>query len=246
MPKGFFITGTDTGVGKTIITAALVKAAQFLGFKAVGMKPVETGCQISEIRSQKSEVRSTHDVLIPSDGLFLSKIADTDESLDLITPVRFENPLAPMPASEREGIPVDMGKIVSAFAKLSYKYNVLIVEGVGGILVPITKDYSMLDMAKDFGLPVIVVTRPGLGMINHTLLTVNYALKEGLPVAGIIINYHQPAEGTIAEQTNPKVLATICPVPVLGIFPYLKNIGSDVIKDAAVKNLNLDMITTYL
>jgi dethiobiotin synthetase len=239
MPKGFFITGTDTGVGKTIITAALVKAAQFLGFKAAGMKPVETGCQ-------KTEVRSSHEILIPSDGLFVSKIADTDESLDLITPLRFENPLAPMPASAIEGIPVDMGKIVSAFAKLSYKYNVLIVEGVGGILVPITKDYSMLDMAKDFGLPVIVVTRPGLGMINHTLLTVNYALKEGLSVAGIIINYSRPAEGTIAEQTNPAVLEEICPVPVLGIFPYLKNIGSDVIKDAAVKNLNLDMIKTHL
>jgi len=246
MPKGFFITGTDTGVGKTIISAALVKAVQFLGFRAVGMKPIETGCKKTEVRSQNSELRSSHDVLIPSDGLFLSKITGTDESLDLITPVRFENPLAPMAASEIERIPVDMGKITNAFATLAYKYTVLIIEGIGGILVPITKDYSVLDMAKDFGLPVIVVTRPGLGMINHTLLTVKYALKEGLTVGGIIINYSQPAEGTIAEQTNPKVLATICPVPVLGIFPYLKNIGSDAIEEAAVKNLNLEMIKKYL
>jgi len=239
MVKGFFITGTDTGVGKTIVTAALVKATQFLGFRAVGMKPVETGCK-------KSAVRSTYNVLIPSDGLFLSKIADTDESLDLITPVRFKNPLAPMPASEREGVSVDMVKITNAFATLAYKYTVLIIEGIGGIMVPITKDYFVLDMAKDFGLPVIVVTRPGLGMINHTLLTVNYALKEGLTVGGIIINYSQPAEGTIAEQTNPAILEKICPVPVLGIFPYLKNIGSDAIEEAAVKNLNLEMIRKYL
>jgi len=139
-----------------------------------------------------------------------------------------------------------MEKITNAFATFAHKYTVLIIEGVGGILVPITKDYFVLDMAKDFGLPVIVVTRPGLGMINHTLLTVNYALKEGLTVGGIIINYSRPAEGTIAEQTNPKVLATICPIPVLGIFPYLKNIGGDAIEEAAVKNLNLEMIKKYL
>ena len=244
MPKGFFITGTDTGVGKTIISAALVKAVQFLGFRAVGMKPIETGCKRPAVSRQHIEHRD--DSLIPSDGKFLKAISNSDESLDLITPVRFENPLAPLPASEREGIPVDMEKITNAFATFAHTYTVLIIEGVGGILVPITKDYFVLDMAKDFGLPVIVVTRPGLGMINHTLLTVNYALKEGLTVGGIIINYSRPAEGTIAEQTNPKVLATICPIPVLGIFPYLKNIGGDAIEEAAVKNLNLEMIKKYL
>jgi len=244
MPKGFFITGTDTGVGKTIVTAALVKAAQSLGFRAVGMKPIETGCQ--KTVESRQHTAYGNDFLIPADGMFLRNMAGAKESLDLITPVRFENPLAPMPASEREEIPVDMEKITNAFAALAYKYTVLIIEGIGGILVPITKDYSVLDMAKDFGLPVIVVTRPGLGMINHTLLTVNYALEEGLPVAGIIINYHQPAEGTIAEQTNPAVLATICPVPILGIFPHLKNIESDTIEEAALTNLNLEMIKKYL
>jgi dethiobiotin synthetase len=244
MPKGFFITGTDTGVGKTIISAALVKAVQFLGFRAVGMKPIETGCQ--KTVESRQHTAYGNNFLNPADGMFLRNMSGAEESLDLITPVRFENPLAPLPASEREGIPVDMEKITNAFATFAHKYTVLIIEGVGGILVPITKDYFVLDMAKDFGLPVIVVTRPGLGMINHTLLTVNYALKEGLTVGGIIINYSRPAEGTIAEQTNPKVLATICPIPVLGIFPYLKNIGGDAIEEAAVKNLNLDIIKKYL
>jgi dethiobiotin synthetase len=244
MPKGFFITGTDTGVGKTVITAALVKAAQHLGFKAVGMKPIETGCSKSVGSRQHPAQRN--DFLIPPDGKFLREISGTEESLDLITPVRFKNPLAPMPASEIEGIPVDIGEITNAFITLTQKYDVLIIEGVGGILVPITKDYSVLDMAKGFGLPVIVVTRPGLGMINHTLLTVNYALREGLPVAGIIINYHQPAEGTIAEQTNPLVLEKICPVPILGIFPYLTNLEHTTIKEAALANLKLEMIRKYL
>jgi dethiobiotin synthetase len=244
MPKGFFITGTDTGVGKTIVTGALVKSAQFLGFMTVGMKPVETGCTKTAGSGQDREFRN--DSLIPSDGKFLREISGTEASLDLITPVRFENPLAPLPASEIEGIPVDIRKITDAFVTLSQKYDVFIIEGVGGILVPITEGYSVIDMARDFGLPVIVVARPGLGTINHTLLTVRYALKEGLSIAGVIINYTQPAEGTIAEQTNPPVLEKICPVPVLGIFPYLNNMDSRAIENAALTNLNLEMIKKYL
>jgi dethiobiotin synthetase len=244
MPKGFFITGTDTGVGKTIITAALLKAAQQLGFKAIGMKPIESGCRKTEDRRQHTGYGI--DSLIPTDGQFLRETSGTDESLDLIAPVRFENPLAPMPASESEGIPVDIAKIKNAFTNLASIYNVLIIEGVGGILVPITKDYSVLDMARDFGLPVIVVARPGLGTINHTLLTVTVAVKEGLPVAGVIINYTHPPEGTIAEQTNPSVLEKICPVPVLGIFPYLGNLEQNTIREAALRNLNIMMIRKYL
>ena len=101
-------------------------------------------------------------------------------------------------------------------------------------------------MAKNFGLPVIVVTRPGLGTINHTLLTVKCALKEGLTVAGIIINYSRPAEGTIAEQTNPAVLEKICPVPILGVFPYLENLEHTTIEKAALENLNIEIIKKYL
>jgi dethiobiotin synthetase len=244
MGKGFFITGTDTGVGKTIITAALVKAAQRLGFKATGMKPIETGCNKTINSRQHTGYRN--DFLIPLDGKFLQEISGTEESIDLITPVRFEKPLAPMPASEMEGISVDIREITNAFTTLAHIYNVLIIEGVGGILVPITKDYSVLDMAKDSGLPVIVVTKPGLGTINHTLLTVKYALKEELTVAGIIINYTRPAEETIAEQTNPEVLEKICPVPILGIFPYIKNVNGITIEKAALENLDLEIIKKYL
>ena len=113
-----------------------------------------------------------------------------DDSIDLVTPCCFENPLAPMAASEIEGIPVDLEKIKKAYRKLSKNYDAVVVEGIGGLLVPIKRDYFVLDLAKDFGLPIIVVSRPGLGTLNHTMLTVNYAIKEGLNVAGIIINYN--------------------------------------------------------
>ena len=245
MPKGFFVTGTDTGVGKTVITAALIKVAHLLGFKACGMKPIETGCKIA-VSSQQSAVSSKEKTLIPSDGTFLKNISNVNESIDFITPVRFMNPLAPLPASEIEGISVDFKKIQKAYTELSKKYDVIIVEGIGGLLVPITRDYSVLDLAKDFGLPLIIVSRPGLGTINHTMLTVNCAIKEGLNVAGIIINYSHPPEGTLAEDTNPEVIKKISPVPIIGIFPYLENFESDTIEKAVVKNLDIEIIKKYL
>ena len=245
MAKGFFITGTDTGVGKTVITAALIKAVGLLGLKACGMKPIETGCKTTA-SSQQPAVSSKKRTLIPSDGMFLKKMAGMDDSIDLVTPIRFERPLAPLPSSEIEGTSVDFEKIQKAYAALLKNYDVIIVEGIGGLLVPIKRDYFVLDLARDFGLPIIVVTRPGLGTLNHTLLTVNYAIKEGLDVAGIIINYSQPPEGTLAENTNPEVIKKISPVPLIGIFPYLKNLKNRSIENAVKANLDIEIIRKYL
>jgi len=236
--KGFFITGTDTGVGKTVITAALIKAVSLLGLKACGMKPIETGCKTAVSRKKRT--------LIPSDGIFLKEIAGMDDSIDLVTPIRFESPLAPLPASEIEGTSVDFEKIQKSYTALSKNYDVIIVEGIGGLLVPIKRDYSVLDLARDFGLPILIVSRPGLGTLNHTLLTVNYAIKEGVDAAGIIINYSQPPERTLAERTNLEIIKQISPIPLIGIFPYLKDLKSSTIEKAAVKNLNLQIIKKYL
>jgi dethiobiotin synthetase len=244
MAKGFFVTGTDTGVGKTFIAAALIKAVSLLGLKACGMKPIETGCKKNKVKSQKSKVKNN--VLIPSDGTFLKNISNVNESIDLITPIRFENPLAPLPASEIEGTAVDFEKIQKAYTDLSKKYDVIIIEGIGGLLVPITRDYFVLDLARDFGLPILIVSRPGLGTLNHTFLTVQNALKEGIHVAGIIINYSQPPERTLAENTNPGVIKRISPVPLIGISPYLKDFKSSTIEEALVKNLDFEIIKKYL
>jgi len=234
MTKGFFVTGTDTGVGKTIITAALIIAVSRLGFKTGGMKPVETGCL------------QQGNVLISSDGLFIKTIANMEENIDHVSPSRFLNPLAPMAASEIEGVPVDLQKIKTACDDLSGKYEVVIFEGIGGLLVPITGDYFVSNLAKELGLPIIVVSKPGLGMINHMMLTINFALKEGLTVAGIIINYTHPPEGTLAERTNPDIIKKICPVPLIGIFPHLENLKSSTIEKAALENLDIEIIRKYL
>jgi len=232
--KGFFVTGTDTGVGKTIITGALIKASGLLGFRTCGMKPIETGC----LREGNT--------FIPSDGIFIKTIAHMEETVDHVSPCCFEEPLAPLPASEIEGMPVDIEKIMQEYTALSQKYDVVVVEGIGGLFVPIRKDYFVLDLARDLGLPVIVVSRPGLGTIKHTMLSVNYAIKEGLAVAGIVINYRRQPEGSPAENTNPDVIKKISPVPIIGIFPYLKDLEETTIERAVVKSLNLEIIKKYL
>ncbi|HLA00770.1 MAG TPA: dethiobiotin synthase [Thermodesulfovibrionales bacterium] len=246
MTRGFFITGTDTGVGKTVIAGALILIIKHMGCRVCGMKPIETGCMKSENVVQKAESRVKDTLLIPADGMFLKEIADMDDSIDIITPIRFENPLAPFPASEIEGTPVDIEKIKKAFEDLLRKYDMAVIEGIGGLLVPLNRNYFVLDLIKHFGLPIVIVSRPGLGTINHTLLTVNYAIKEGINVAGIIMNYSQSPEKTLAEETNPKVIRQISPVPLIGIFPYLEDLEKSTMEQAAVKTLNLEIIRNYL
>jgi dethiobiotin synthetase len=234
MVKGFFITGTDTGVGKTVISVALIKAASLLGFRTGGMKPIETGCF------------KQGDILIPSDGVFIKTMAHMEGNIKNISPCCFENPLAPFPASEIEGAPVDLANIRKAYENLTKNYDAIIVEGIGGLLVPVKRDYFVIDLAREFGLPIIVVSRPGLGTLNHTMLTVNYAIREGLDVAGIIINYSRPPEDTLTEETNPDIINQISPVPVMGIFPFLKDLESSSIEKAVVKYLDLELIKRYL
>ncbi len=243
MLKGFFITGTDTGVGKTVISAGLVYFLNNLGYRTGAMKPIESGCKIQRFKGLKTNQANT---LIPHDGMFLKKIAGMEDSIDLITPIRFKEPLAPFAASKIEGKTINIRRIKSAFSKLSKKYELLIVEGIGGLLVPIKKNYYVLDLAKYIGLPLIVVARPSLGTLNHTMLTVNYAIKEGLQIAGIIINHNKPAENTIAEETNPDILKQISPVPIICIFPYLHNLGNKTIEKTVLQTLNMDTIKKLL
>lgn len=219
MTKGIFITATDTGVGKTIVAAMIARSLILNGLRAGVMKPFETGCLM-----QNNE-------LIPLDGMFLKEMSEVDDPIDLITPVRFQLPLSPLAASRLEKKTVDIDKIFKSYEYLSKKYDFLVVEGAGGILVPVgikedgeaKHEHGAIyisDIIKEFGLPTIVVSRPTLGTINHTLLTVNHAINEGIRVIGIIINYNNPAGIDISEKTNPDIIKELSPVPVLGILPH--------------------------
>ncbi len=234
MNKGFFVTGTDTGVGKTVIAAAMIKVIRALGMSVCAMKPVETGCP---------RVGNT---LYPSDGMFLKKAAAMEETIDHITPFCFETPAAPSLASEIEGKPVNVESIVEEFQSLKERHRAVVVEGVGGIMVPIKRDYFVLDLIRDLELPVIVVSRPSLGTLNHTLLTVNYALKEGIKVSGIVINFTRPPDVTVAENTTPMMLQQLSQVPVMGTFPYLDDLEDGTIEKAALRYLNSEIIRDLL
>ncbi len=234
MFKGFFITGTDTGVGKTIIAGAMIRLMRSFGVKTCAMKPIESGCG-----------REGNN-LIPYDGTFLKQAAHMDEPLRLVTPCCLESPLAPFAAAGIENRKISIDEIKKAYYKLYKTYESIVVEGVGGLMVPIRKDYFVIDLVKEFSLPLLVVAKPGLGTINHTLLTCRAALDAGLEVAGVIINYSRPPENDLAEKTNPKVLEEVCPVPLIGTFPYLKNMGEDMLERTALKQFDLETLKKYI
>ncbi|MEJ2685178.1 MAG: dethiobiotin synthase [Candidatus Sulfobium sp.] len=234
LPRGFFVTGTDTGVGKTIIAGAVVEVLKSLGFHTGVMKPVESGCT----RRGNS--------LVPNDAMLLKRITHADDPISDISPSLFESPLAPMAAAEIEKKVVDLGNIKKVFARMSRKYEALVIEGVGGLMVPLKKDYYALDLARDFGFPVIVTARPGLGTINHTLLTVNTAISEGLIVAGVVINYRHPPLNDLAEETNLTLLPRILPASIAGVFPYIGNPDEVSIAKAAVTTLDIGLLRKSL
>lgn len=235
MVDGFFITGTDTGVGKTIVTASLVAALRARGVRACGAKPIESGCALDKASGD----------LVPSDGQLLQRASGGAESLELITPVRMEAPLAPLAAARlvgQVGEPVMVKDALGAVAALRGKHDVLLVEGIGGLMVPVAEGYMVSDLARDIGLPLIVVASPFLGTLNHTLLTVGRALSEGLSVAGVMLCQHRPPEGTLAEDTNPALLEELLDVPLLGTIPFTVEVDLDSLAHHAEKALDIEAL----
>ncbi len=142
--------------------------------------------------------------------------------LDTINPVYLKHPLAPSVAARLENRRIDLHKIRTAYRHLAADFRPLLVEGAGGWLVPIRRNYLVADLAVDLGLPVIIIARLGLGTINHTLLTVRAVQQRGLPVAGVILNDTVGGRKTVAEKTNPDVIRQLAGVPLLGCIPHGK------------------------
>jgi dethiobiotin synthetase len=206
--KGIFITGTDTGVGKTHVAAGIAGALRRRGIDVGVMKPVETGCPMRGGR------------LRPSDAMRLRSAAGAKDSLDLVNPCRFRFPLAPAVAARLEKNKVDMKKIMKSFRELVSLHDFLIVEGAGGILVPLTMSVSFCELAREMALPVVIAARPGLGTINHTLLTISALERRGLFIAGVVVNHTSRGRGDLAEKTNPGIIEKLSGIPVLGIVRY--------------------------
>ena len=209
--NGFFITGTDTGIGKTALSALLLAELRQRGINAAPMKPVQTGCAKEDFGLQASDLRFA----LAMAGM---KISEADHAL--MSPYRFEPACSPHLAAELAGTEIEINRIVSAAQELAAEYDSLIVEGAGGILVPLNRRELMLDLMVKLNLPVIIGARPGLGTINHTLLSLRVLKSEGLNVAGIVFVASQPGEPGLIEEDNAVTIEQFGGAPMLGTIPY--------------------------
>ena len=209
---GLLITGTDTGIGKTVIAGAIARWFRDEGYRTGVLKPAASGC----VRRREG--------LVSEDAEFLAQCADAAQPLDLIAPQRFIEPLAPAVAADRAGEKLDWSAIQRSIDIISRDSDVLIVEGVGGIMVPMDPKHTMLDVAQWLKLPAVVVARPALGTINHTLLTTNALRSVGVKVAGVVINRYPAETPPLAEETNPKAIEKWGKVPVLCLVPDTKEL----------------------
>lgn len=192
-----FVTGTDTGVGKTVVAAALVRAELAAGRRVAYCKPVQTGARPGE----------------PGDAAFVAAAT----GVPVFEMVRLLEPLAPAVAAERTGTPIDLDALVTRVRELAGTVDVLVVEGAGGVLVPVAGRATMADLAARLGGEVVVVARPGLGTLNHTALTLEALRTRGLTVTGIVVAAWPAAPGVV-ERTNLARLGGMA--PVLGVVPF--------------------------
>jgi dethiobiotin synthetase len=226
MNKGIFITGTDTGVGKTYVAAGLATALRLQGVNVGVMKPAETGCAVRKGR------------LIPSDALKLMRAAEVSDPLSLVNPCRFRKPLAPSVAAEMERKKIDPERILIAYRELSQRHEFMIVEGAGGIMVPLSGAYLYLDLAAEMKSPVVIVARPSLGTINHTLLTISALKERGLAIAGIVINYSDSRKPGLSETTSPAVIESLSEVRILGTVTYGMRDFDDIARSVRLFNVS--------
>jgi dethiobiotin synthetase len=192
----YLVTGTDTGVGKTFVTSGLLRFSRSIGINSVGMKPICTG--------DHKDVRQ------------LLEACGSCEPEHLINPVWYRTPVAPYSASIIEDRLIDLGSIRDAFEHLASRHSSVLVEGAGGIAVPILAHYDFRDLARDLGLNVIIVAANRLGVLNHARLTVEAIRAAGLKSSLIAMNSLQ-AESDISQSTNLSVLESLVDVPVLGV-----------------------------
>jgi len=202
--RGVFVTGTDTGVGKTVVACALVSALRDRGIDVGVMKPCETGVGPDG----------------PLDAIALSRAAGDPDPIERVCPVRLALPAAPNVAAEHEGRVLDLDVLVEGYRGLATRHDFMVVEGAGGLLVPTRPPACMADLALSLGLPILVVARANLGTINHTLLTLAEAERRGLGVVGVVAS-HATGPLTDADSANFAHLRALLGDALVGEIPPL-------------------------
>jgi dethiobiotin synthetase len=240
--SGVFITGTDTGVGKSIIAGGLAAALKRRGVDVCIMKPIQSGGVVVDGKLLSEDVR------------FMIECSGISDDYELVNPLCLRLPAAPNLASEQEGIEIELDKLFSAYVQLKKRHEFMIVEGAGGIMAPITSELQIYHMIKKFNLPIIIVSRPGLGTINHTLLTIEIARRQEIPIIGVIINNYPneiiDPDTDIVLKTNPDQIERFGKVKILGIVPHDPNVSLEYCKvgeiiDLVSDNVDIDHILNF-
>ncbi len=210
LKNGIFITGTDTGVGKTIVAATLAYALHQRKVNFGYIKPMESGIKDNDYLVQKS------------DAALVKKAGALPETLNEIVPFTFKEPLAPLLAARREGIKITKNKLVSSIKERINPGRLTIIEGAGGLLAPICENYLILDLIKELQFATLIVCRTALGSVNHTLLTLDRLRRDKINPIGIIAN-HVTSDNDIAATTFITQLSEFDQVPILGELPYIND-----------------------
>lgn len=217
--RSLFVTGTDTGVGKTFVACAILRALARRGLAPGAMKPAESGVSGGAA----------------TDAARLAEAAGCGDAADLVGPLRYAAPLAPLAAARAEGRAVEMDRAREAFAELSRRHPFVLVEGAGGLLSPLAEGTTFADLAAEFGLPVLVVARRGLGTLNHTALTLEACAARALAVEGVVLNRVPDQRPDPSEATNADLLREVFRARVLAEIGPMKD------ADAAARELERQM-----
>ena len=215
-PRGVFITATDTGVGKTLVASALVMCLSQRGIDVGVMKPIETGVSLSA----KAQ----------SDGARLRSAAGSHDPMADVCPYVFRLPVAPFSAAQAEGTTVQVATIKRTFRTLRQKHDLVVVEGVGGVYVPVTSSLNVSDIIYRMKLSTIVVGQSGLGGINHALLTLHALRQQKIPIVALVLNQCRPVatkKARAQEQSTVSLLRRLAGVPVVGPLPYSPRVNQN-------------------
>jgi len=205
--RGMFITGTDTGVGKTAVACGFARVFADAGLKVGVLKPVETGCRREGCR------------LIPRDGLELIKASGTDQAVESVVPYCLEAPLAPLSAAREAGVELRLERIFQILDRMPGECEFIIVEGAGGLMVPVREHFFFIDLIKASELPCLIVAANRLGVINHTLLSIQALHDRGIAVLGVVLN-QLTREADPSCASNAEMISRLAGVEVLVDMPY--------------------------
>jgi dethiobiotin synthetase len=210
LPKkaGLFVAGTGDGAGKTLVAGAIARILADKDMKVGVFKPIATGC------------RRSWEGVVNTETEFLANCANSDLALSTITPVGYSTAGVPLVSALCDGAEIDFDAIATAYSEICASSDVVIVEGVGGVRVPLTAGLDLLDLAVEFGLPLVIVARWGPDVINHTLMTIDCVRAAQLKIGGVVVNGYKASESTEAMERAEEVISRCGDIEILSVVPF--------------------------